>query len=45
MRSTDDRNFSDFHQAKFEARDIHDQRELIERNLTKLPGRVPFVRC
>jgi hypothetical protein len=45
MTSTDERNHSDCYRAKSEIRDIHQQRELVDRNLMKLPARGHFARC
>jgi hypothetical protein len=45
MTATDDRGPSDYQRAKFEPRDIHQQRELVDRNLMKLPGRGRFAGC
>jgi hypothetical protein len=45
MTSTDDRNHSDCYRAKSGIRDIHQQRELVDRNLMKLPGRGHFACC
>jgi hypothetical protein len=38
MTSTDDRNHSDCYLAKSEIRDIHQKRELVDRNGMKLLG-------
>jgi hypothetical protein len=43
MTSIDDRNHSDCLRAKFEIRDIRQQRELVDRNLMKLPDRGHFA--
>jgi hypothetical protein len=45
MTATDERNLSDCPAPNFETRDILQQRELADRNLTKLPGRGLLARC
>jgi hypothetical protein len=39
MTASDDRSHSDCHRAKSESRDIHQKRELVDRNVMKLFGR------
>jgi hypothetical protein len=45
MTSTDERNHPDWKQVNSETPDIHQQRELVDRNLMKLLGPVPSACC